>query len=310
MQPARPLASDTRHRRTALFASVLLASSMFSTVATAQTLDRIRSAGRLTMGYFADALPISFKNEEGKPDGYAVAVCEAVAADLKSSLGLSSLATEFVLVGSDERFGAVRDGRVDLLCGPSAPTIARRAEVSFSIPILISGTSALLRTDAPGAFRDVLEGRPSTDPKWRGSPGIAALQERHFVVVTGTTSEKWATEKRDELKVNSTITTVSDPTAGALEVREGRADALLGERTVLLNLAAQHRDKVVVLDRLFEIQPLALALARGDEDFRLAVDAALSKLYRSGGIYPLYERHLGKADDEVRKAFRIIALPE
>jgi polar amino acid transport system substrate-binding protein len=262
------------------------------------------------MGYFADAQPISFKNEEGKPDGYAVAICEAVAADIKSSLNLSSLATEFVLVGSDERFSAVRDGRVDLLCGPSAPTISRRAEVSFSIPILISGTTALLRTDAPRDFRDVLEGQPNTDPRWRGSPGIAALQERHFVVVTGTTTEKWAKEKRDELKVNSTITSVSDPTSGALEVREGRADALLAERTVLLNLAAQHRDKLTVLSSLFEIQPLALALARGDEDFRLAVDRALSKLYRSGEIYPLYERYLGKPDDKAREAFRIIALPE
>jgi polar amino acid transport system substrate-binding protein len=310
MKRARSLIRDTGPMKIALLASALLASSMMSAAAGAQTLDRIRSAGKLTMGYFADAAPISFKNEGGKPDGYAIALCEAIAADIKSALSLPSLATEFVLVGSDERFSAVRDGRVDLLCGPSVPTAARRAEVSFSIPILISGTSALVRTDAPKDFRDVLEAHPNTDPRWRGSPGIAALQERNFVVVTGTTTERWAKERRDELKVNSTITAVSDPTAGALEVREGRADALLGERTVLLNLAAQHRDKLSVVNRLFDIQPLALALARGDEDFRLAVDRSLSRVYSSGEIYPLYERYLGKADDKVREAFRIIALPQ
>jgi len=309
MHRARPLVRDSRTVKIAL-STLLMASSLLSAVATAQTLERIQSIGKLTMGYYADAAPIAFKNEGGKPDGYAIALCEAIAADLKSSLHLSSLATEFVLVGSDERFSAVREGRIDVLCGPSTPTITRRAEVSFSLPILISGTSALVRTDAPRDFREVLEGYRSTDPRWRGSPGIAALQERHFVVVTGTTAETWAKERRAELKVNSTITAVSDPTAGALEVREGRADALLSERTILLNLAAQHRDKLSVVDRLFEIQPLALALARGDEDFRLAVDRSLSRLYRSGEIYPLYERYLGKADDKVREAFRIIALPE
>jgi polar amino acid transport system substrate-binding protein len=310
MQRAQPLVSDTRHWKIALLASALLASSMLPTAATAQTIDRIQSAGKLTMGYYADALPISYKNESGKPDGYAVALCEAIAADLKAALNLPSLATEFVLVGSDERFSAVRDGRVDLLCGPSVPTVARRGEVSFSIPILISGTSALVRTDAPQDFRDVLEAKPRTDPRWRGSPGIAALQERRFVVVSGTTAEKWAKERRDELKLNSTITAVSDPTSGALEVREGRADAFLSERSVLIHLAAQHPALLSVVNRLFEIQPLALALARGDEDFRLAVDRSLSRLYRSGEIYPLYERYLGTADDKVREAFRIIALPE
>jgi polar amino acid transport system substrate-binding protein len=158
----------------------------------------------------------------------------------------------------------------------------------------------------PRGARGLSEHRPALARlAWNRRPAGAPLRRRD-----GTTAETWAKERRAELKVNSTITAVSDPTAGALEVREGRADALLGERTILLNLAAQHRDKLSVVDRLFEIQPLALALARGDEDFRLAVDRSLSRLYRSGEIYPLYERYLGKADDKVREAFRIIALPE
>jgi polar amino acid transport system substrate-binding protein len=309
MQRARSFAGTTP-ARAALLASALLASCLLSGAAAAQTIGRMQSTGKLTMGYFADAAPIAFKNEGGKPDGYAVAICEAIAADIKASLSLSSLATEFVLVGSDERFGAVREGRVDLLCGPSVPTVTRRAEVSFSIPILISGTTALVRADAPREFRDALEANPRKTPQWRGSPGIAALQERRFVVVTGTTTEQWAKNLRDVLKLNSTVSPVSDGTQGALDVREGRADALLGERTTLLNLASKHPDKLTVTHRLFDVQPLALALTRGDEDFRLAVDAALSRLYRSGEIYSIYERYLGAPDEKVREAFRIIALPQ
>ena len=43
--------------------------------ASAQTLDRIRDAGRIRFGYLADARPYSFRNDAGAPDGYAVALC-------------------------------------------------------------------------------------------------------------------------------------------------------------------------------------------------------------------------------------------
>jgi polar amino acid transport system substrate-binding protein len=314
MQRARPLARDTRHLKLALFVSALLA----STVASAQepgsssaTLERIQANGKITMGYFSDAVPLSYKNQDGKPDGYAVALCQEIVADIKSSLKLQTLATELVLVGSNERFSVMREGRVDLLCGPSVPTLSRRGDVSFSIPILVSGVGVLLRSDAPHQFREALEGRPRTsDPVWRGSPGIQALQERTFVVVTGTTAEKWAKERRSELKINSTVTSVSDPTAGALEVREGRADALFGEQSILLNLAKQNPSQLTVPDRLFTIEPLALAVPRGDEDFRLLVDRTLSRLYRSGQIDAIYEKYFGTPDENVKKLFRILALPE
>src|SRR5262249_41431035 len=155
--------------------------------------------------YYSDAVPLSYQ-EEGKPQGYAVALCNEVINDIKSALKLPSLTTNAVLVGSTERFGAVKEGKVDLLCGPSVPTLSREKEVSFSIPILVSGTGVMLRTDAPAQFRDTLEGRPTTsNPLWRGSPGLAALQDKRFVVVSGTTSETIAKERRSQLKVNSVI---------------------------------------------------------------------------------------------------------
>jgi len=309
MQRSRSLARDTLQLKAALLGVALLASSLVSAQESV-TLERIRSTGKITIGYYSDAVPLSFQ-EEGKPQGYAVALCNEVVNDIKSSLKLPSLTTESVLVGSTERFNAVREGRVDLLCGPAAVTLAREKELSFSIPILVSGTAVLLRTDAPAQFRDTLEGRPATaNPLWRGSPGLAALQDKRFVVVSGTTSETIAKERRDQLKVNAVITPVSDSTAGALEVREGRADAMLGELYVLLNLAKQNRDKLVVLDRLVDVEPLALAMARGDEDFRLQVDRTLSRLYRTGQIAPIYEKYFGKPSANTLQLFRVLAVPE
>ena len=313
MQYARSLSRDTFRLKAALLTLAWLASPGLhaqDTATASSTLERIQSSGKLTMGYYSDAAPMSYQ-EGGKAQGYVVALCDEVAADLKASLKLPSLATEAVLVGATERFSALREGRIDLLCGPSVPTLSREKEVSFSIPILISGTAVLVRTDAPADFRDTLEGRPVTsNPLWRGSPGLAALEQKRFVVVGGTTSETIAKARRAQLKVNAAITPVSDNIAGALEVREGRADALLGERYILLNLAKQNRDKLVVLDNLVDVQPLALALAHGDDDFRLEVDRTLSRLYRSGQILPIYEKYFGKASENTKQMFRILAVPE
>ena len=47
-----------------------------------------------------------------------------------------------------------------------------------------------------------------------------------------------------------------------------------GDRPILLDAAQRSASSgdLVVLDRLFTVEPLALALERGDEDFRLLVD--------------------------------------
>ena len=63
------------------------------------------------------------------------------------------------------------------------------------------------------------------------------------------------------------------------------------------------REDLVVLDRLFTHEPLALALPRGDEDFRLLVDGALSRLYGSGRLPALYGKWFGEFDENSRAFF-------
>jgi polar amino acid transport system substrate-binding protein len=265
------------------------------------TIERIRAAGKITFGYYAEARPLSFRSNTGDPDGYGVALCRLVAADLQKALNVPNLATQFVGVEGNERFAAVKEGRIDLLCGPSEETLARRADVSFSIAVMDSGTSVILRKDAPDAFRDVLAGRDARQdrqPLWRGSPQLSALRERTFAVIAGTSTENRLKQARETLKVNSSIVSVPDVATGVHEVADGKADAFFGERTVLLD-AIRHdasAGELRVLDRYFDHTPLSFALSRSDEDFRLAVDASLSHLYRSGKVAEAYTQFFGTPD--------------
>src|SRR5262245_35645631 len=80
----------------------------------AATLDRVRDSRTFKIGYRADAKPHSYRNERGEAAGYVVDLCREVAAAIGQTV--QNLQTNYVLVPADQRFAAVRDGRVDILC--------------------------------------------------------------------------------------------------------------------------------------------------------------------------------------------------
>ena len=157
----------------------------------AQTLDRIRDAGRIRFGYLADARPFSFRNDAGAPDGYAVALCQRIADALKTQLSRPTLLVDWVAVTGDTRIREVEQGNIDLLCSPISVTLMRRADAAFSIPVFPSGNRAVMRADAVPALRSALGGTGVVRPVWRGSPAAKVLEDTTFAVVSGTTSATW-----------------------------------------------------------------------------------------------------------------------
>ena len=177
---------------------------------------------------------------------------------------------------------------MDLLCGADTETLSRRQDVDFSIPVFPGGIGALLRTDAPARLREILNGRPQSSPTWRASAG-ALLQAQKFAVVSGTTSESWLNGKLKEFNLTAIVVPVQSFDEGIKAVHDRHADVFFTDRAVLLD--AMKRNSTgdlarwwVILDRYFTYETLRLALQRGDEDFRLAVDRGLSNLYRSGDL--------------------------
>jgi ABC-type amino acid transport substrate-binding protein len=277
----------------------------------ADTLSRVRQAGKLTLGFRADARPFSFQDGSGKVAGYSVELCQKVVEEVKAELGLPGLTEEWVPVTLEERFRAVREGKVDLLCGADSETLARRKEVAFSIPIFPSGIGAILRIDAPTGLREVLSDEPPSGPIWRGSPA-QILQKKTAAVVKGTTSESWVADRLQKLQIDANVAPVDGYDTGIQSVFDRKADVFFGDRPILLATAAgtPSGSYLIVLDRLFTSEPLALTLARNDEDFRLVVDRALSRLFRSDDFHDVHMKWFGEADESALTFFRQTALPE
>jgi polar amino acid transport system substrate-binding protein len=302
IEASRGTQSRFAARASAASAAALVA--LAALPASAATLDRIRDTGSIRFGYLVDARPLTFRNEAGAADGYAVELCKQVADSVKAQLGMSSLRVEWVPVAYEDRLGGVQQGGIDLLCTPMSVTLARRQEVSFSIPVFAGGNRAVLRADAPTVLLDALAESRSTRAVWRGSPAAKVLKGTTVGVVAGTTSEKWLEGRRQALQVDATIVPVADYRSGVRQVLDGKVDVFFGDRAIVLGaIAGPERKDLVILDRQFTHELLAFALARGDEDFRLAVDRALSELYASGEFGDLYKRWHGEFGENTRVFF-------
>jgi ABC-type amino acid transport substrate-binding protein len=325
MKPKRKTNATCRGARIA-FAIVLLA-ALAAPMAQAQpppaepeaaapapqtTLERVRSAGRLALGYVADNPPFSYRDASGGAAGYAVAVCQSVAEQLKAPLGMPGLTVAWVPVTPAERLAAVERGEVDLLCSGEPVTATARETVAFSLPIFENGLGALMHVAGSAGLRAALEQRPPPyKPLWRGS-AADVLRQRMVAVVTGSPAEEALETRIREFGLVTSVANVDDYSAGVARVLDGGADALFGERALLLDAKRQSAspDDVLVLWRYFTFQPIALALARGDEDFRLAVDRALSRVYASSDFGVTYADAFGEPDTDTVQFFRLTALPE
>jgi polar amino acid transport system substrate-binding protein len=169
----------------------------------------------------------------------------------------------------------------------------------------------VVRSDAPTALRDVLEATPSQKPVWRGSPALTLLEKTRFGTVEGSVSKDVLASRIASLKLNTATVSVPDYASGIRFLLERKIDVFLAERdAVLAQLDDASRDKVVVLKRQMTHHPLSLAVPRGDDDFRLAVDTALTAVLTSPEFPAVYSKYFGSLDEGARTFFSWATPPQ
>lgn len=277
-------------------------------LAGAQTLERIRTSQEVRIGYLADLAPFS-STIDGQARGYAIELCQQVVEQIRQEQGGAQLQPRFLAMDLQEGLDAVHDGKLDLFCGSTVETLERRRQVSFSVPIYAAGRGVVVRRDAPESLLRILRGEvaPSV-PQWRASVS-RALANNRFLVLKGSTTEAWAQERLRGLGIIASVRTVSNLREGMELLDQGQADAFFSDRVLLYNwlVSSGLGQRLQVLDRLFDLEPMGLVLARGDEDFRLLVDTTLSGLYRGGQIEAIYGRYFGPPSEPVKLLFRAYA---
>lgn len=277
-----------------LTAGLLSAGLPFCAEAGAATLERIRDSGTIKLGYREDAKPFSYADASGLPAGYTVEICNTVVSAVRQRLQRDDIKVQYELVTAEDRFAKLQAGEIDLLCGASSLTLERRAEVDFSLLTFVTGSSVLYRKDGPANFLDLVGQKV----------GVRA----------GTTTEEGLQGALAEAGIEAQVVAVESHEAGLRDLENGTLAAYFADRAILamLGRSAQRPENLRLSDRFFSYEPYALALARGDSEFRLLVDTTLARLYRSQGIVKIYHAHFGDApmSDLLRATFTLQALPE
>ena len=198
-------------------------------------------------------------------------------------------------VSSVTRFDTIVDNKADLLCESSTATLSRRAKVDFSIPIFIDGASFAIGPNGP---RDVKQ-----------------LAGKKVAVLPGTTTEQELRRALTGTQINAELVLVKTNQEGIDLLAKGQVAAYFADRATLTFLLRKEKEAASLLmaDTYLSIEPIALALRRGDSDFRLAVDTALSHIYRRGEIVQVFKGAFGPQTTPsplLNALFQISGLPD
>jgi ABC-type amino acid transport substrate-binding protein len=260
----------------------------------ADPLDRIAETGTIRIGYRTDAPPFSSASDAGEPRGYSIDICKKVVEALGQALKRPGLATEFVLVTAADRFAKVESGAVDLLCEPTTVTMSRRARVDFSLLTFISGAGIAVRAD--GTQRVIGPGGP-----------------RVIGVLTGTTTEQQLRAYLGERGFDNPVVPADTHEAGLAMLLDKQVDGYFADRELLLRLAANRAGPpLLVSGQYMTVEPYALAMPRGADKLRLAVDREIARLYRSGEIQQIFAWWFpgAEASEILRTLYFLQAIPE
>jgi len=288
-------------RITAIAASITLVAGMLGTGhAVEQSLDgtlkAIKTSGTFTMGYRESSPPFSFVGQDKRPIGYSIDLCLVIATAVQRHLGLTEMKLKWVPVTPESRIAAVVQGKVDIECGSTTATLSRLEQVEFSLLTFTDGGGLL--TMSAGEIR-----------------GANDLAGKRVAVASGTTTEKALAQFLKEEVITPQIVPVKDHAEGIALLEAGKVDAYAADRAILMGLAASTRDpnRFALANVLFSYEPYAFMLRRNDSAFKLVVNSALARLYRSGRILEIYDRwfgSFGKPSTALEMLYHLNGLPD
>ena len=261
------------------------------------TLKRIDDAGQINLGFRESEPPMSFLDKNGNPVGYSIDLCDHIAAAVKQKLGRSEIAVNYVPVTAENRFAAIESGKIDILCGATTKTLSRSERVGFTQLTFVTGASLLSLADTKVT-------------------NVAGLKGKRVAVVENTTTIEALKGALSAMLVDTEVVPVPSAAEGMAMLDKGEVDAFSSDQVVLIGqvIARDSGKKYYLSEELFSFEPFALALKRGDADFQLVADRALSQLNRNGQILKIYRKWFARFAKEptiaLKALYQLNATPE
>jgi glutamate/aspartate transport system substrate-binding protein len=241
------------------------------------TLDKIRDAGVITLGYRASSPPFSYLDGKRQPIGYSLDICQRIVGAVRQQLEMPDLDVRLTPVGSATRLPLVANGSVDLECGVTTNTAERSKNVAFSVTTFVAASRLMVRKGSGIRTLEDLRGQPVAT-----TVATTSIQYLHAI-----------NEARDlKLKI---LAGLDDVEAFRL-LATGRAMAFAMDDVLLKSLLATtpegsgSADEFQIQDEALTVEPYGIGMRRDDPVFKRLVDGVITELYRSGEIHSIYRK--------------------
>jgi len=127
----------------------------------AQTLDKVKSSGTITLAYRESSIPFSYLGGDGQPVGFAWEICNKIVDQVKKATGRNDLKIATQSVTSQNRIPLLSNGTIDIECGSTTNNSERAKQVAFATNYFYTGTRLLVKSGSPVKSVADLKGKKS-----------------------------------------------------------------------------------------------------------------------------------------------------
>ncbi len=224
----------------------------------------IKERKRWNIAVKCDSPPFGYINVQGKNAGVDVEIAKWFS---RFAFGKDNRVT-FTCITTPGREPALTTGRVDLVIATFTYTADRDARIDFSRAYYKATGRLLVRNDSP-------------------IKSTADLGSKTVATTSGSIYDRWVKNC-----FSSTKLLVTDSFTNALiAFKDGRADTLMWDDTVLLGLAVSDPN-LKLTDDLFLPLPYGIGIKQGNDAMKRWVDSRLNLMTKKDAFYPILKANV------------------
>lgn len=257
--------------------AVLLCAGLVGSLAHAQeltgTLAKIKKSSLITLGVRDGSIPFSYLDDNQQYQGYSIELCMKIVTSLQKRLDLNELKVVMNPVTSASRIPLMANGTIDLECGSTTNNLERQQQVAFAPTMFVIGNRMLSK-------------------KVSNIKTLADMKGKTLVATAGTSTLKQMTILNKESHLGLTILIAKDHPEAFLMMDSGRAAAEANDDILLASQMANAKNSTdyEISKEALSVEPYGIMLRKDDPAFKVAVDDAISKLYKSDDINRIYKK--------------------
>jgi glutamate/aspartate transport system substrate-binding protein len=254
------------------FLSLACAVLLAPLAVSANTLDKVKASGTITMGVRDSSGALSYTLGDGKYAGYHVEICQRIVEQVEKAVG-RKLQTNYVAVTSQNRIPLTQNGTVDIECGSTTNNAARQRDVAFAVTTYVEEVRIAVKANS-------------------GITSINQLNGKNVATTTGTTSVQHLRRHERGAGVDFKEVYGKDHAESFLLLESGRADAFVMDGQILAgNIAtAKNPSDFRIVGEVLSVEPIAIMMRKDDPAFKKVADDTIRGLAQSGELAKIYDK--------------------